>query len=179
MYRRIMVVVDEGSLARKAVDEGLALAQSERAEVLFCHVLPNFVAPMMDMPPMVDTGPEQFRASAAQAAQDILATAARLAGERGVVSDGIIGEGPDAAECISRAAAEHRCDLIVIGSHGRTALQRLVFGSVVTRLITLAPVPVLVCKALDRPPDQPGRHAADLAPPAAGEAANRAPPPAT
>lgn len=146
MYERIMIVVDEGVVARAAVDEGLALARVHDAQVLFFHVLPNYIVPMDDMPPLVSLGPEKYEKAVRRAADRIIGAAARLAAERGVESTGVVGSGMDAAECIARAASQRGCDLIVVGSHGRTAIQRLIRGSVVTRLITLASVPLLVCK---------------------------------
>lgn len=161
MYERIMIVVEEGTIARAAVDEGLALARCHASELLFFHVLPNYVVPTMDMPPMVGMEPEEFRQSAEQAAARVLAAAGARADELGLKSSGAVGSASDAAEAIAHAASNRQCQLIVIGSHGRTALQRLVFGSVVTRLITLSPVPVLVCKRPDTRLPQPDQRVDD------------------
>ena len=146
MYERIMIVVEDGQVSSPAVDEGLALAAVHASEVLFFHVLPTYVVPTMDMPPMLGGEPEQFVQAAEQTGQRILAAAAQLAADAGIAASCASAAAADAAECIAAAAFSRGSQLIVIGSHGRTALQRLVFGSVVTRLITLAPVPVLVCK---------------------------------
>jgi nucleotide-binding universal stress UspA family protein len=62
-----------------------------------------------------------------------------------------------APEAILDAAADERADLIVIGTHGRTGLTRLVIGSVAERVVRMAPCPVLVVK----PP--PAREAARAA----------------
>lgn len=155
MYERIMIVVEDGEVSRPALEEGLALARVHGAELLFFHVLPNYVVPTMDMPPMLGGEPEQFRLAAEQTAQRVLAAAGQQAAAAGVRFAGATGSAADAAECIASAAGSRACRLIVIGSHGRTALQRLIFGSVVTRLITLAPVPVLVCKKQEAPGLQP------------------------
>ncbi len=159
MYERILIVVDEGPIARAALDEGLALAQSQVAEVVFFHVLPNFVLPLADMPAVATLGPEQYRKAVERVARRVLAAAVEQAARLGVAASGFIGSDADAADCIARAAAERQCGLIVIGSHGRNAIQRLMLGSVVTRLITLAPVPVLVCKPADKRPMTKGARA--------------------
>lgn len=57
-----------------------------------------------------------------------------------------LAEGDPAAE-ILKAAAETRCDLIVLGTHGRTGLARLVMGSVAEQVVRKAPCPVLTVKA--------------------------------
>lgn len=146
MYERILIVVDEGAIARAAIEEGVALAKAQASQVLFFHVLPNYVVPMADMPPVVSLGPDEYRREVERTGQRTLTEAAAHAQAMGVPSTGAMDAGIDAAEVIARAASERQCQLIVVGSHGRTALQRLIFGSLVTRLITLAPVPVLVCK---------------------------------
>jgi nucleotide-binding universal stress UspA family protein len=51
-----------------------------------------------------------------------------------------------AAEVIARLAGELNCDLIVMGSHGRTGLAGLIMGSVASRVLHLAPCPVLLVK---------------------------------
>lgn len=171
MYERMMIVVEDGDVSVPALEEGLALARVHGAEVLFFHVLPNYVVPTMDMPPMLGGEPEQFRQAAEQTAQRVLAVAGQRATEVGVRYSGVSGSASDAAECIASAAASRGSQLIVIGSHGRTALQRLIFGSVVTRLITLAPVPVLVCKKREGQSlrvDLPSQHGDLTASPAPG-----------
>jgi nucleotide-binding universal stress UspA family protein len=54
----------------------------------------------------------------------------------------------DAAEEIVRLAGELNCDLIVMGTHGRTGLARLLFGSVAEKVLRQAPCPVLTVKAV-------------------------------
>jgi nucleotide-binding universal stress UspA family protein len=54
--------------------------------------------------------------------------------------------GGDPAQEIDRAAREHHCDLIVMGSHGRTGLSRLLAGSIAEEVIRTASCPVLVIK---------------------------------
>jgi nucleotide-binding universal stress UspA family protein len=150
MYQRIMIVVDEGPVARAALTEGLEVARTQGAQVLFFHVLPNYVMPMADAPPMVSLTPEQHRKDVERLAQRLLAAAMDEAQQIGVDAQTALGSNVDAATCISNAALEQGCDLIVIGSHGRSAMQRLLFGSVVSQLIHLSTLPMLVCKASPR-----------------------------
>lgn len=153
MYKKVMIVVDEGEVAHSALAEGLTLAKSHRAQVLFFHVLPNYVMPVADATPLLYVSPEQYQRAVKRLASRILDAAAAEAHAKQVASSGAVGSDVDAATCIANAAAEHECDLIVVGSHGRNAMQRLIFGSVVTRLVTLAPVPLLVCKPTEHKDD--------------------------
>jgi nucleotide-binding universal stress UspA family protein len=61
----------------------------------------------------------------------------------------------DTAAAVVQAAAQQHCDLIVIGSHGRTGLKRLLMGSVAEEVVRKAPCPVLVVKAPKEPPATP------------------------
>ncbi len=157
MYQRIMIVVDEGVVAPVATAHGLALAKEHRAKVVFFFALPDPVMPITDMPPLVALAPDEFQREVRRAGDRVLSEAEQQAQAAAVPCSIASGVGTDAAECIAKAATEHQCQLVVIGSHGRNALQRLVFGSVVTRLITLSPVPVLVCKKASGSEDNPQR----------------------
>lgn len=149
MYQHILIVVDEGPVAQAAVNEGLAVAKVHRAQVLFFHVLPSYVMPVADAPSLVLMSPEQHRQAVESVASRLLAAATETAQGLGVESTSAIGSDADAAECIAKAVVDQGCDLLVVGSHGRNVLQRLIFGSLVVRLIPLVTVPMLVCKPHD------------------------------
>lgn len=146
MHRKILIALDESDISRPALDEGLGLAKSFGADVVLYYVLPNFVMPVSDMPVSGGWSVEKHYKDAKRLAAKMLSAASARAKRMQVNSVEVIDSGPDVAECIAAAAQSRKCDLIVIGSHGRTALQRLIFGSVVTRLITIASVPLVVCK---------------------------------
>lgn len=141
--KKIMIAMDETKVWQAALAEGLKAARAYDAQILLYYVLPNFVLPM---PITVKWTPEDHFNEAKVHAAKSLTAAATLARRWGVKTSEALGSGDDAAACLARAAMEKKCELIVIGSHGRNAIERLVMGSVVTRLITLSPVPVLVCK---------------------------------
>jgi len=65
----------------------------------------------------------------------------------GVAADSVVKEG-NPAKAIVEAAAENDCDLIVLGSHGRTGLDRILIGSVSQQVVVQAKCPVLVVKAV-------------------------------
>jgi nucleotide-binding universal stress UspA family protein len=148
MYRRLLIVVDEDPVSRAAVTEGLELARGLGAEVIFFHVLPAYVAPVTagDVMPLGVMGAQEHDVLVQERASRILAEAAALAKAAQVSSRGAVSHGVTAADSIAQAVREHNCDLLVVGAHGRTALQRLIHGSLAASLLALAPVPMLVCK---------------------------------
>ncbi len=151
MYKRIMIVVGERSADQAALKEGLALAKTHESKVLFINVLPRYVVPLPDVPPMVIVDAEEFWQDARRKGQNILNQAHALAMKMGVESQGMLSEGNDDARCIAQAAKRQKCGVVVVGTEGRNAVLRLLSGSVIPGLITHCPVPVLVCKQGEKP----------------------------
>jgi nucleotide-binding universal stress UspA family protein len=152
MYQRIMIVVDKRAVSRAAVDEGLALAKTQDAEVLFYFSMPLYPMPLADVPPFVVVPPREYEEAAEEEADRVLSAANALAVKAGVPSRCIKGSGEDPAQGIVDAARRRRCDLVVVASQGRNAVLRLITGSVIPSLITVSPIPVLVCKQRVRSP---------------------------
>jgi nucleotide-binding universal stress UspA family protein len=153
MYRRLMIVVDDDPVSRAAVAEGLDLARGLGAEVLFFHVLPRYEVPVAagEVMPLGVMGVQEHERLVRERASRILAEVAELAKASHVPSRGAVSHGVTAAESIARATLEHGCDLLLVGAHGRNALQRLIRGSLAASLLPLAPVPMMVCKVRTRP----------------------------
>lgn len=151
MARRIMVVVESSPAARAAVEEGVALARIQAAEVVFFHVLPRYPLPLVDELVWTLQSEQAFDLAAKAEGRRLLAAAAAVADEAGVMHRGALGEGPDDTTCIAEAARKRRCDLVVVASQGRNAVVRLMTGSVIPGLISLAPMPVMVCRGGDEP----------------------------
>jgi nucleotide-binding universal stress UspA family protein len=63
----------------------------------------------------------------------------------GVEAQGLLATGY-APEEILKAAAEHGCDLIVMGTHGRKGIDRIIFGSVAEKVVKTSPIPVLTIR---------------------------------
>ena len=79
-------------------------------------------------------------------AQEVVSQLLAAANQAGVPLQGLVPQGQPADDGIVQAAIRNEVDLIVMGSHGRTGLKRLLMGSVTDRVIGQAPCPVLVVK---------------------------------
>jgi nucleotide-binding universal stress UspA family protein len=77
--------------------------------------------------------------------RDFAARHERSLRERGLVADALVVAGDPRTEIVDAARREH-ADLVVVGSHGRTGLDRLVLGSVASFVVSHAPCSVLVVK---------------------------------
>jgi len=146
MYKKILVVITGHAASREAVRHAVQIAGVHGSELLFLYVLPRYVIPIADMPPAVLEPPEEFLRAARETGSTQLEEAMRDAEAAGVMSNRSMTSGPDDALSIADAAVKHRCDLIVVATEGRNAVMRILSGSVIPGLITVATVPVLVCR---------------------------------
>lgn len=81
-----------------------------------------------------------------QAAEQNVRQVKELAAQRGVAASGLIFSGSP-YEAILQSAVERCADLIVIGSHGKTAFEKVIIGSVAERVVMLSPCSVLVARS--------------------------------
>ncbi len=129
MLNRLLVVIDDQDSADVALWEALRLAEEHRGTLLLAGIV--------------------TRAATARI-HTCVARGLSEAERRGLrATVHLFDPAPDAASVVSLASAE-ACDAIVIASHGRTAIGRLLAGSLIPGLITCASMPVLVCNAVRR-----------------------------
>ena len=144
MYQRILIPTDGSELTGRAVATGVSLAKTLGAEVHTLCVKEPFpygaVAEMQPTPPQ-----EFFDAQERSAARHVRAVmdACEAAG---VTCHAETIEGMQPWEAIVAHAEKKGCNLIVMGSHGRTGIEKLLLGSVTQRVLQDATMPVLVVK---------------------------------
>jgi nucleotide-binding universal stress UspA family protein len=146
--RRIMCASDFSAASRPAFRKALELARSTRARLLIVHALFPVIPPLMGEGVYVSpTTWNQIEAGARRTAQRQLAKLLQAARKSGVRANALVVEGATPADRIVRTARARRVDLLVLGTHGRTGLSRLVLGSVAGRVVATAPCPVLTVRA--------------------------------
>jgi nucleotide-binding universal stress UspA family protein len=143
--RSILLPTDFSECARHAVPYAAQLARLVGARVVCLHVVEPVVpavgwTPIAEPLPVADVG-EQLEDSAAAE----LPRFARCEEFEGLDVEDVIARGEAASEIV-RVAEERGADLIVISSHGRTGLGRILFGSTAESVVRHAPCPVLVVK---------------------------------
>jgi nucleotide-binding universal stress UspA family protein len=141
--RRILHASDFSKASRAAFDLAVDLAKTTRAELLLAHVL----TPVM---PAVDgaVSPQTWmdlEASTRAAGEKNLKALVDRARKAGVRVTGMLLEGLP-HDAIVKAARSKRADLVVVGTHGRTGLAKFFLGSVATRVLSMAPCPVLTVR---------------------------------
>lgn len=137
-WSKILVATDGSRYSDAATAKAISFAESYGGDLLIVSV--------------VDVSPEYF-AEAPKAFEDMIkkakehtAAVKKLAEAAGVRAETYVGEA-EADEAIVNLATEKKVDMIVMGSHGRTGLRRLLMGSVTEKVIGNAPCPVLVAKS--------------------------------
>jgi nucleotide-binding universal stress UspA family protein len=146
MYERILICTDGSALSHKAVNAGIALAAALDAEIVAYTVVPKY--PHWNFETGVAMGlteATQFENERAKEAQAIVDAVQEEADKSNVKTITLTGKGA-IAENIIHAAKKHHCDLIVMASHGRKGIQRILLGSETLDVLTHSHIPVLVLR---------------------------------
>ena len=147
MYQRILIATDGSTLSRKAVDSGLSLAELTSAQVVALKVVPRYPVSYFEGGMAVDlidvATTEKHWAEAALA----VVNAVKVKGEaRGVKVKTVTHLSDTVGESIIATAKKHKCDLIVMASHGRRGIQRVLMGSATQHVLTHSHIAVLVLR---------------------------------
>lgn len=147
MYKRILVATDGSDLSSKAVENAINLAQACNAELIALKVIPRYPQSYFEgaiaLEPTEIKNVEKQWADAGQAVVD----AVKKQGEaKGVQVKALVAKDDVVSDAILAAAKKHHCDLIVMASHGRKGIQKLLLGSETQHVLTHATLPVLILK---------------------------------
>ncbi len=147
MYKRILVATDGSKLSQKAVDHALDLADLSGAEVVALKVTPRY--PQSYFEGGVALAAAEVGRIEKQWQQEALdvVNAVKAAGQKREVRVKAVTVKSDlVSDAIIAAAKRQKCDLIVMASHGRKGLKRLLLGSETTQVLTHSHIPVLVLR---------------------------------
>ncbi len=144
MFKHILIATDGSELSQKAVAQGLQLASELKAKVLAITVTEpwTMIGGRMPTPSVIETYEEAARENAARIASSV----SEAAKKKNVMCSAVHVSGRHAAEGIIEAAQKNGCDLIVMASHGRRGLGRVLVGSVATEVLVRSTLPVLICR---------------------------------
>ncbi len=153
MYKNILVPVDGGGTSLLGLQQAIALAKDQKSTLRLLHVVHDFV---------VAGGPgaafytSQLRRDLLERGEEILKEAAGMARQQGVEVETTLVEtvaGP-VGEVIVELAEKWPADLIVLGTHGRRGIRRLVMGSDAEYVVRTTPVPVLLVRETKATPKE-------------------------
>lgn len=147
MYQRILVATDGSNLSKKAVKSAIALAALCGAELVALKVVPRYpqsyfeggIALQADEVGRVE---KQW----ADEGQSVVDAVKKAAMAKGVSTQALTVKSDVVSDAVLAAAKKHQCDLIVMASHGRRGIKRLLLGSETQHVLTHASIPILVLK---------------------------------
>jgi nucleotide-binding universal stress UspA family protein len=146
MYQKILIATDGGELSNKAISSGIALAEALDAEVIAFTAVPKYPTLYFEgVAVLSNLETERIEKEWQQQSQALVDAIQEKAHRRNVKAKAITGSGA-ISESIIKAAKEHRCDLIVMASHGRKGVKRVLLGSETLDVLTHSHVPVLVLR---------------------------------
>lgn len=141
--RRVLVPTDFSTGAEPALRWAAALTEAFGAEMVLLHVLDIRLAALASMPPDMAPMPavdELVRSVRTEAEQQMQALGARFPDARTILKEGV------PRSVILEVAKAEGADLIVMGTHGRTGLSHVLFGSVAEHVVRHSRVPVLTAR---------------------------------
>ena len=138
MYKNIVLAYDGSKFSNKALQEAINIAKSSGGSLLILSVVDITDEFESEAPGLTDKMTEKLLKSAQKALEKAVAAKVKAKVEVHV---------GDAYEMIVETARKKKADIIVMGSHGRTGLTRLLMGSVTSRVIGHAPCSVMVVRA--------------------------------
>ncbi len=147
MYQRILVATDGSTLSKKAVSSAIALSALTGAELVALKVVARY--PQSYFEGGLALQAEEISRVEKQWAldgQSVVDAVQKAATSKGVKARAITMKSDLVAEAIIAAAKKHKCDLIVMASHGRRGIKRLLLGSETQQVLTHSHVPVLVLR---------------------------------
>ncbi|MEP7142749.1 MAG: universal stress protein [Ferruginibacter sp.] len=148
--KKILIALDYDPSAEKIAESGYALARATGAEVILMHVVaePNYYSTLDYSPIMGYTGfssPDMLMmvdvTEVKKSSQAFLEQSKKHLGEEGITT--LLGEG-DCADAILKAANDLKADVIVMGTHSRSGLDKLLMGSIAEKVLHHSDIPLFI-----------------------------------
>ena len=149
MFRNILVPTDGSARSRRAIGRAVRLAKEQKARVTALWVAPVWQPNLYAYDESVPAGfisPRQFAANTRTIAARQLGAVRKAAAAARVPCRIVSAQSNFPHLEIIKAARRNRCDLIVMASHGRRGISRMLLGSQTSMVLAHASIPVMVCR---------------------------------
>lgn len=145
MYKRILVPLDGSATAERGLREAMSLAEGQQTRLLLLHVVDDYPL-LIETSSM--TGYDEMMRTLRQYGLEVLAKARKACEEASIHCETLLREvtGERVSDIILAQAAQHECDLIIMGTHGRRGLQRFTMGSQAEAVARESPVAVMLVR---------------------------------
>lgn len=147
MYNKILVATDGSTLSKKAVTSAIALAALSGASLVALKVVPRYPQSYFEGGLALQAAEvgriEQQWADEGQAVVDEVKKTAEA---QGIKTRALTIKSDVVSDAVIATAKKHKCDLIVMASHGHRGMKRLLLGSETHQVLTHTHIPVLVLR---------------------------------
>lgn len=147
MYNRILVATDGSKLSKKAVDSAIQLAALCGAELIALKVVPRYPQSYFEGSiPLSADDVARVEKQWADDGQSVLDGVKKAAESKGVKVKAVLAKSDVVSDALIAGAKKHKADIIVMASHGRKGVKRLLLGSETQQVLTHSEIPVLVLR---------------------------------
>lgn len=148
MYKHILVAIDDSRTSRKALDEAISLAKLHGATLEIVHAVDESLLQSFSTHGAALADARRLQQALLDSGRNTLAEAVARAREAGLepAQRFLTSEDLHAADQIAQAVDDAKADLLVVGSHGRRGVRRLLLGSVAENLLRKVGVSVLIVR---------------------------------
>jgi nucleotide-binding universal stress UspA family protein len=147
MYKRILVATDGSPLSKKAIGSAIDLAALSGAELVAVKITPRYPQSYFEGSlPLSPTEVAKIEKTWSDNAQKLLDAVVKSAKAKGVSAKAVVVKSDIVSDALIAASKKHKADLIVMASHGRRGIKRLLLGSETQQVLTHSSVPVLVLR---------------------------------
>ncbi len=144
MFKHLLVPVDGSSTSRQVVEKAIAIAQAFKSKVTLIYVIDPYA--FTGVGTDFSYGQAEYLSAATAEANEALKAAKQACQDHGIEVTGSVVEGHAVYRGILETAESVHADLLVMGSHGRHGLEKLVLGSVTAQVLSHTHLPVLVVR---------------------------------
>lgn len=156
MYRHIIVAIDDSDTSRKALEEAILVARVQGASLEIVHATDESQMHVFHAGGMTTMSRDTVMHTASGHANACLEQAQARASEAGIQARTRLlhGNGQQPADLIADAVRTSDADLLVVGSHGRRGVRRLLLGSVAADLVRKVSISTLIVRGMEQPQDE-------------------------
>lgn len=152
MYRKILITTDGSAVSQHTACAGVKFAQQMNAEVLALFVAPEYQYPVyVEIIPPSYPSEEEYIKQMKRMGEEYMGSIMRSAEQCGLKHAYITAFSDTTALKIVDVADQEQCDLIFMGSHGRSGWGQLLLGSVTNKVLSHTAKPVLVHRLIQEP----------------------------
>lgn len=148
MYKKILIPTDGSPVSTEAALAAVEFARQISAEIAGVFVAPKYQYPIyFEMTPVSSLTEDEYTVAVQKSGEIYLEPVQKAAAEANLKFFSVTVFSDNAARQIVQTAEEHACDLIFMGSHGRSGWGQLLLGSVTSKVLSLCKIPVLVYRS--------------------------------